>query len=73
MYNEFLVYMEKSRRRYHVRSKSTRKTTHGTTWQDNIKTWTETSLVEAMKATENCSQWRKIVDDAGEPRTAEED
>jgi len=37
------------------------------TWQDNIRTWTGLSLVEAVRAAENHSQWRKIVHDAAEP------
>jgi len=46
----------------YARNKNTKKTTHGTTWQ-LIKTWTELSLVEAVRATEDRPQWRKIVHD----------
>jgi len=42
-----------------------------TTWQDNIKTWTGLSLAEAVRATEDCVQWRKIVHDAAKPRTTD--
>jgi len=41
-----------------------------TTWQDNIKTWTGLSLVERLSATEDRSQWKKIVHVAARPRTA---
>jgi len=38
-----------------------------TTWQDNIKTWTGLSLVEAVRVMEDRSHWRKIIHDAAEP------
>jgi len=42
-------------------------------WQDNIKKCTRLLLVEAVRATEICSQLSKIVHDAAKPCTAEED
>jgi len=39
------------------------------TWQYNIKTRTGLSLIEAVRATKDRSQWRKIVLDAAKPRS----
>jgi len=38
-----------------------------TPWQKNIRTWTELLSVQAVRATENPSQWRKIARDLAKP------
>jgi len=43
-----------------------------TTWQDSIKTWTGLLLVEAVRASEDLSQWRKIIHDAAKLCAAKE-
>jgi len=42
------------------------------TWQDYIRTCTELSLVETVTATDDRSQWKKIVRDVAERRTLED-
>jgi len=42
-----------------------------TAWQDNSKKWTGISLVELVRATEDRSQWQKVVHDAAKIRNAE--
>jgi len=67
------LFGERTRQRYYriARNKSTSKIWQA--WQDDIKTWTGLLLVEAVRATKDRSQWRKIIHDAAKPHTAEED
>ena len=39
-----------------------------TAWLNNIKSWSELSLKEVLRAMEDRQQWRKIVYDAAKPR-----
>jgi len=40
-----------------------------TTWMNNIKSWTRLLPTELVKNVEDRYQWRKIVHDAGNPRS----
>jgi len=37
-------------------------------WMDNIKTWTELSLEESIRMTEDRDKWRKYVHGVANPR-----